>query len=269
MVNIKIMKIQFLHIKLFFLAFAISYSSYGKEGNRLLKTQEIFESLIQTHSIRIEEPIVDKYKSDFLDRINLFKQKKEKSLNDEAFLEHLFYKVHRVYLKKYKPYQSFEKLFEKGEYGCLTGTALYALILEELGYQTEIRETNYHIFLIVQTENQRFLIESTDPLNGFLASAVLISKRLKEINSNSLFSDKAERYEFKCKINRKIRLEELIGLQYYNVATQYYNRGYFELAIHFLHKSRQTYQSGRQKEFFELILSQSSTVSNTFAISSK
>jgi hypothetical protein len=263
------MKIQSLHIKLFLLAFAISYSTYGKGGNRLLKTQETFESLIQTNTIKLDESVVDRYKLDFLDRINSLRNKKEKLPNDKVFLEHLFYKIHRVYLKKYKPYQSFEKLFEKGEYGCLTGTALYALILEELGYQTEIRETNYHVFLLVKAGNERFLIESTDPLNGFLADEKLISKRLKTIDSENKLSEKGERYEFACKINRTIRLKELIGLQYYNVATQYYNRGYLELAIHFLHKSRQTYQSGRQKEFFNLIISQKSTSTNSVLASSE
>ncbi len=204
-----------------------------------------------------------------MDRITILKKKKKRLASDEAFLRKVFYHIHRVYLKKYKPYQSFEKLFEKGEYGCLTGTALYALILQELDYQIEIRETNYHVFLLVTTENEKFLIESTDPLHGFLAGEKAISKRLKEISEKNMLADSTDKYEFKCKINRTIQLEELIGLQYYNVATQYYNRGYFELALHFLHKSRQTYQSERQKEFFGLIVSQTSINANRVMASSK
>ncbi len=249
------------------MAFAISYSACGKGGNHLLKTHEIFEGLIQTNTLKIEESMMDKYKLEFSDRINSLRKKKNRLSTDEAFLRHVFYKIHRVYLKKYKPYQSFEKLFEKGEYGCLTGTALYALILEELGYQIEIRETNYHVFLLVKAGNKQFLIESTDPLYGFLADEKAIAKRLNEISLKNTLAEKTEKYEFKCRINRTIRLEELIGLQYYNVATQYYNRGHFELALHFLHKSRQTYQSERQKEFFGLIVSQTSSANRIMASS--
>lgn len=256
-----------LHIKICLLVLMVSFPVLGKGGKRLLKNQEIFESLVQTNPIQLEELVIEEYKTDLMKSIELLQKKKSRLSSDKDFLSHLFYYVHRVYLKKYKPYQSFEKLFANGEYGCLTGTALYALILEEFGYRVEIRETNYHVFLLVKTDEARYLIESTDPLHGFLSDNRLISERLSAISVKTGVTNSGK-YQFNCKINRAIQLDELIGLQYYNVATQYYNQGYFDLALCFLQKSRQTYHSKRQKEFFELISSQKAIASENNIASS-
>lgn len=249
------MQLNISQINLFLIAFAISFSAMGKEGNRALKTQEVLVQLIQTNSIELEEQIVDRYKAEFLTKVIFLHRKKERFGNDERFLKYLFFHIHRVYLKKYRPYQSFERLFEKGEYGCLTGTALYALFLEEFGYDFEIRETNFHVFLIVKGKNTRFLIESTNPMYGFISDKKYIEEKLKNSDSADYLSEKKGSYKFVCNINRSIQLGELVGLQYYNVATQYYNNGNFDLAMYFLSKSKLTYRSERQKEFFRLIVS--------------
>jgi hypothetical protein len=91
----------------------------------------------------------------FLTRLS---EKREAFKNEELFLSHVFTKTHQRFLKRYTEPSSFNDLLKDGNYNCLTGTALYALILEHLHFRYQVIETNYHIFLLVTTENGQVLI---------------------------------------------------------------------------------------------------------------
>jgi hypothetical protein len=70
--------------------------------------------------------------SQFVDKLSA---KRESFKNDEAFLNHLFVKTHQRFLKHYEEYVSFSSMINKGTYNCLTGTALYALLLDYFGFE--------------------------------------------------------------------------------------------------------------------------------------
>ena len=100
--------------------------------------------------------------SELLSKLN---SKPRKS--DRIFLKSVFSLTHRQLLKTYQQYADFSEIFNGGRYDCVTATALYSLLLEELGYSHAIYETKYHVFLLVESSEGQFLIESTDPINGF------------------------------------------------------------------------------------------------------
>lgn len=176
------------------------------------------------------------------------KEKLAKTKSDQKFLSWLFYRVHRKVLKNYKQYSPLADVFEAGDYDCLSATTLYALLLNDLGYKAEVVETNYHIYLEVSTTDGRFLIESTDPINGFVYNQSEIDNRLEEYDSKNNFSSNIE-YSFNTKIHDAVDLAKLVGLQYYNRAVDRFNNGSILPTLDLLEKSTVFYHSERIVEF--------------------
>ena len=191
-------------------------------------------------------------RSEYTEFANSLKEKQSNWKNDHKLLEHLFYKVHQKYLKKYVPYQSFQDLFETGTYGCLTGTALFAFLLDELGYEYEIIETNYHMFLKVQSNGKTYLLESTDPFSGFEHLEKEIEKRIADAHLKN--KSGGEHHTFTYDIYRSITFTDLIGLQYYNVAIDAFNRGNLKKALYCLNEASKINKSERISEMLTLML---------------
>ncbi len=195
-----------------------------------------------------------------LDKFVSHLKKKQSAYNDEeGFLRFMFYKVHRKYLKHYTSYPSFIDLFNTGKYDCVTGTALYAYLLDNLGYTFSIKELKYHIYLEVHplagknvSQQDYFLIESTDPQYGFLSKPEDIQKRLAWYD-NEESAAQTSNYQYTFEINNTINLTELAGLSYYNSAIVYYNRQQFAKAISQLEKAEFLYASQRMQAFMALI----------------
>src|SRR5688572_21667209 len=66
----------------------------------------------------------------FENHLNEVFEKRSSFKNDQAFLQFVFNKTHRKFLKNFEAYSTFGELLKDGSYNCLTATALYALILE-------------------------------------------------------------------------------------------------------------------------------------------
>lgn len=182
------------------------------------------------------------------------KRKMQRYNNDEYFLEHLFYRVHNKFLKSYKQYMSFEDIFDNGYYDCVTGTALYAYILEELGYDAQIYESNYHVLLVLNLDNKKILMEATDFYTGFVNDEDEVAKRIahyKQVNK-----EEGDYYQFKTFSDNFINLRQLSGLLYFNLAIKQYNDQDFENALAYLEKAECLYPCSRMKELRNLINNQ-------------
>ncbi len=200
-----------------------------------------------------EDAIREKLES-FIDKME---RKRRGVTSDKAFLKKVFYAGHRKHLKEYKPFHNLYSLFSTGSYNCLSGTAFYALVLEKLGYSYQVYETDYHIFLIVQTgEGEEILIESTDPLNGFVTGRQEIAERIEKIRMDSegdLQQKSNDYYNFKLDVFRKVSLKQLAGLQYFNQAAHLYNKQQFSRAENALSKGRMLYPAERFERFSALL----------------
>jgi hypothetical protein len=176
---------------------------------------------------------------------------------EKDYLKYIFTKTHHRFLRHYEEYASFNDLLTSRSYNCLTGTALYALILKDLNVPYEIFETNYHIFLLAQTSAGNVLFEATDPLKGFISNDVEIDGRIKIYKQNSLLqasnTDKTL-YRFKVDLYNRITLEGIIGLLHYNLAVDAFNRQDLQTSIFHLDKAILLYQSSRIEEFSKIIL---------------
>ena len=190
------------------------------------------------------------------------KRKKSAWKNDHTLLRHLFYKVHRKYLKQYQPFTSFRDLFENGTYSCVSGTVLYALLIRDLGYEFDIIESNYHMFILVKLDNGRIMIESTDPLSGFVSSEKEIESRIAELKQQEMEKMQHDP-QFTFAEFRKLSLDEVVGVHYYNNAIRLYNSQQYLPALVHLNLARKFYDAARLREFSEVIIEKVNSDANT------
>lgn len=180
-----------------------------------------------------------------------FSQKQRKVKNNNRFLSHLFYKVHRKLLKNYVPFTSFHNTLNSGDYDCLSATTLYALILSNLDIEFEIVETNYHIYLKMVDEQEKVvLFESTDPLNGFIDNEAEVNNRLAEYTADNQRSRPVQgEYAYSADMNNSVGMTRLVGLHYYNAAVKTFNNGEITKAVPLFQKALLFHDSERLNEF--------------------
>ncbi len=243
---------QTIYIALILLLGSSPLLGHGPAKSNLAGGKYVIASLIAGSGSE-KQSLVDKYTRIIEEVVVDLEDKKEKWANDEKLLAHLFRKIHRKYFLQYKPYDSFEKLMESGEYGCLTATAFFALVLEGLGYEYGIYETNYHIYLMVHAGDKRYLLESTDAVSGFVSDENEISQRLDTYKKDNRTEGSSADYQYIIDVNQQINLSQLVGLQYYNEAVNGYNNGDLSEALNKLEKAARYYKSERIKEFLNLI----------------
>lgn len=184
-------------------------------------------------------------------------EKKQASIKKEKdFVRYIFSKTHQAYLKKYETYASFNYLFSNGSYNCLTGTILYAVILNHFDIPYQVTETNYHIFLTVDTNQGKILLEATDPLGGFVETESGIEKRIATYKQNTLTASNSRLtyYQFNFDLFNPVSMEELRGLLYYNKAVDSFNHQRLEESIQYLVKAHELYSSSRIDEFSTILL---------------
>lgn len=178
--------------------------------------------------------------------------------SDRQFLMGLFGLTHRQLLKEYQQYSEFNKIFDKGYYDCVTATALYSLVLSEFDFKHTILETKYHIFIIVESEEGRFLIESTDPISGFEFQQEKIDSRIAQYlqdQNEVLLPGQLNTSEDIAPISA-ITPHQLTGLLFYNQSVRHFNENQLEQAASFLSKAKLLYHSPRMREMESILQSQ-------------
>jgi len=188
--------------------------------------------------------------------ITTLEKKKKTFSSDKEFLEYLFIKTHQKILKHYVEQCTFTTTVQDGIYNCLTGTALYALLLDHFNIDYRVVETNYHIFLVARTVNGNILIEATDPAKGFVTSPTEVNKRIALYKENKPAKSKGDKvyYQYQFSIYNTVGLDELLGLMYYNLSINAYNENNLPVAINYLDCAIKLYQSPRMEELSKIIL---------------
>lgn len=179
--------------------------------------------------------------------------KRAKFRSELDFISMVFYKTHRRFLKQYDPLTSFGEMLEVKNYDCLSATTLYTVLLQRLGVEHEVIETTYHIYMKVMTPEGEALIESTDPIYGFVTDPVEIKSRLKGFLSKDVRKKNTE-YSFASRVHDPVSRTGLVGLQYYNASIQAYNNGEFEDAINLFQKALFFRHNARMDEFGLLLM---------------
>lgn len=176
--------------------------------------------------------------------------------SDLKHLRSTYHAVREEFLRKYEVHASLEEMFTSGLYDCLTATAIYSAVLEELHYSFDIIETNYHVFLMIETSRGMVLLETTDPVNGLVTSKKEIAARLESYRlqepANVASGKLLNKYSFE--LFRKVSDDGLIGLLYFNQAARAFNHGDLVSSARSLQKSESLHESPRCTALGELLL---------------
>jgi len=231
---------------LLFFALLASASAKGLSDPQALETYVTILSAVDGKPLTGEDlfPLVQK-----------LQEKQAKLGNKTAFIDYLFDKTRSRFLRNYTEYATFSETLSSGTYNCLTGTALYALLLDHFGIPYQIIETNYHIFLIAESDNGRILLEATDAQNGFVRGEAGIEARIKEYRENLPLSNdrKKLQYQYETNLYKQVTLDELAGLLYFNRAIVAYNQHDLPGATEKLARSIERYNSPRTAEFAAIL----------------
>ena len=188
--------------------------------------------------------------------ISDFHAKRHRYKDQSRFVQRVFYKVHRKYLRRYSSPSTLSDLVENGNYDCITGTALYAMIFDKLGLDYTIVENTYHVYLKLDFGNKLVLVEPTNPLEGFIADPEMIKATLKSYREDLAGQAwwNQEYYRPYHEVDNEIDLVKLAGLQYFNMAAEAYNQRNLRLALANLSTALELYPSTRLKEMMVLML---------------
>lgn len=182
--------------------------------------QSMVSELIQSYSLKTsEENITAKIDQ----HIAQLEKQRLKANSEIDFLEYAFEQTHRKFLKSYIPYSQFNEVMETGRFDCLSATALFSIIFDRLAIHYQINETNYHIFLIVNTMKGDVLIETTDRFNGFVYQTEKIQARIEGYRKNEIATLNKNFYEYQANIFQEVSTTRLVGLLYFNQAVRLYN----------------------------------------------
>lgn len=156
--------------------------------------------------------------------IEQLRPKVEKAKGAQKKVKLIHKEVHNTYLKKYELANHFATIFTGGQYNCVSATALYALVLQELSIPFVIKETPTHVFLVAYPATDRIVLESTDPQVGYMvfndkfkAEYIAQLRKMKFISEQDYQSKGVEKlFDEMYFNNQDISLRQLIALQYYN-----------------------------------------------------
>jgi hypothetical protein len=177
--------------------------------------------------------------------------------DDVRRLYALFTKTHNRFLHTYVQYTGIEDL-ARGRYDCLTATSLFADILTKTGYAYNIIETNYHIFIVVNTKDGEVVLETTDRLGGFIDDEKGKNRVTAEYQKNILASATPSHHQYSFSLYRTIDPNQLAGLLYFNQAVKAFNAEKWEECSEKLSAASQTTSSPRITELTEILSQQAS-----------
>ncbi|WP_297338330.1 hypothetical protein [Algoriphagus sp.] len=179
-------------------------------------------------------------------------------------LRTIFEKSHKYLFKTYAQHSSFNQMLQDGSFDCVSGSATLAMILDQYGFDYAIIETDYHVFITTQLNGSTIILESTLPIGGMITSATEVKKYLANYQGESENQGLALTQRLGAPalddsdngIFRKVDLQQLAGLQYYNDAIAHFNEQSFDIAVDQLEKAYQLYPADRIAGLKKLALSQ-------------
>ncbi|WCO00317.1 hypothetical protein [Psychroserpens ponticola] len=206
-----------------------TYSSNYEEDifNNIKKDSinyKFFESLLAIDPSMTPELASD-YKLEVNSIIKSVPPKEKKEKKEKKRIEKLYDDLHDTFFIKYRLNAYFNDIFENGTYNCVTATALYSYVFEELNIPYHVKETPSHVFLVVYPNTYKIYLETTVPGQyGFITPKESeIKKIVDELISYKLVtSDEVSKkgylkfYEDYFYGKEYIDKRALIGMQYYN-----------------------------------------------------
>lgn len=182
-------------------------------------------------------------------------------LSETKLMKELHKRVHARFLDHYQIIAPFHEIFETGQYNCVSSTALFALILEELNIPYNIQEQPTHVYIMAYPDTKAISVEMTAlkdayylPARRDVSQAVSILLELKltterEVTQRGALSVYNEFFN----TNGVVNLRQLTGIQYFNESIRYVNADNYSEAFKAICKAEFNY-SERKTELLKMEL---------------
>lgn len=174
-----------------------------------------------------------------------FKSEKFNSLKNAKKAKVLYKDVHDKYFTKYETISFFNEIHSSGKYNCVSATALYGIIFDELDLDYNIQLLPNHVYLVLFPDEEAIPIETTNPLKGYknhdsktkrdYVRFLKDSKLISEVEYNSYSVD--ELFEKYFYANKLITLKNLVGVQYFNAGLSLFTEEKWEEAFNEFEKA--------------------------------
>lgn len=237
---------------------------------RLLKNQELnsFMPFFIASSIKADANFEQKIETT-LEELKTEVQKVYNDKNPTKNIEKIHNLTHQKLFKKYELENSFVSIFENGHFNCVSGSAIFGLLLQKLNIPFVLKEKPDHVYLVAYPETHKILLESTDASVGYISyneefvrnylshlvkTKMITQEEVEKGNSKELF----DKYYFE---DNDITLRQLAGLQYANFGLYALSKQKGEEAISNFSKAYLLYPSQRITYLLEqaILLSLSKT----------
>lgn len=167
----------------------------------------------------------------------------------------VFNHFRKGFLKDYTQVVPFHLLFSSGEYNCVTASALYCLALDHLKIPYKVQEQPDHVFLLVEENGERALLESTRTKDGFFVPDQKFKRQfLKRLEEEGIIFKAHRRQYSNDELFERwfypmdgISLTELIGLMYYNDGLKHFQAHRYDSAVYQFEKAHILYPAEKHK----------------------
>jgi len=177
--------------------------------------------------------------------------KSSKLLNkpEAKLMKELHALVHKRFLTRYQFVVPFHEIFKNGTYNCVTASALFALVLEELDIPYNIQEQPTHVYIMAYPDTKAISVEMTAVKDAYYLTArkdvsnavnALLELQLTDREEIQM---KGEVYVYNAFYNTNdvVDLGELTGIQYMNESISAVNDQRFADALSAICKAEMMY----------------------------
>jgi len=193
---------------------------------------------------QIDSATRSQYIEILLEYCQKLKEAKKNTKNNTRFLQKAFCQIHKDFLGDYSLNSPLAKTFQNKKFDCVASSALFALVLEYMGYTYQIHETATHAYIKIQTPKGDILLETTNASEGFIKFPTEIIQLEQTYNSLLPRHNHVDFVPF----NRIISLKELAGLQFYNQALAAMQDNNFNKGNVLLRKAKMLYYRSERVE---------------------
>jgi len=240
----------------------IFFDKYKKDSVQfdLIKGLVLIDSSFTNESYLKNKTILDNF-------IKTLPKKEKSEKREKKRVKKIYDLIHKKFFKKYDGKVFFNDIFISKTYNCVTATALYVYVFDEVEIPYHIKELPSHVFLIAYPNKYKIHLETTVPgVYGFyIPKDSEVTKIINELIETKQLTTEEEEVESKGYNEsymdffygeEHIYKSKLIGMQYYNKAILNYNDQDFDAAFDNINKSFVFYKNPYSKPLLLGIINQ-------------
>ena len=259
---------------LFLFSFLFFFKTYSQKYHSKIE-KEVFTSFkldsVNISFIKsmcaIDSTLTDAHLSSYINRIDAIigtiPEKESKEKKEKKRIKLIYNTFHDYFFRKYENSAYFTDIFSRGTYNCVTATALYTYVFDELKIPYHVKEAPSHVYLIAYPNTYKIYLETTVPgAYGFivpkdseikkivdeLVGMKLVSNReLATKGYDTVYNDYFYGKEY-------IDKNSLIGMQYFNKCIDNFENEDFDSAQNNIAKSLVFHETPMSKLLFKELI---------------